>query len=162
LGEVSLSQALAFTALTSSLAFDFVARQAVGGTHMTYFILRQLPVPPPEGLEPDDLAWLVDTTTQLIASDKLMAKAVDMPITPHKWMPDERVLLRAAIDAYFMTLYGLELGDAKYVLDTFTGLNRRDMAAWGERMTSRLVLETMHDKPWVTRLRQSSAQQKGP
>ena len=32
---------------TSSFVFDYVARQKLGGTHMTFFILKQLPVLPP-------------------------------------------------------------------------------------------------------------------
>ena len=39
-------------ATQSSLVFDYVSRQKVGGLHMNGFIWKQLPVPTPTTLEP--------------------------------------------------------------------------------------------------------------
>ena len=47
--EAELSALL--TANLNSFALDFVARTAVGGTDLSFFIIKQLPLLPPEAFE---------------------------------------------------------------------------------------------------------------
>jgi len=148
LDNLDRSLMLAFIALTASLAFDFLARQAVGGTHMTYFILRQLAAPRPTDFGAQDLNWLANVAMRLLASDKVIAKALGELSPPNKWLGDDRVRLRAALDAYFMSHYGLEQHDIEYVLDTFEGLNRKELGSLGEHRTRRFVLEAAREQPW--------------
>jgi hypothetical protein len=49
----------------NSLLFDFVVRQKMGGTHLTYFILRQLPVLFPDRYTPDLLDFIVPRVVEL-------------------------------------------------------------------------------------------------
>lgn len=41
-----------------SLVFDFVTRQKMGGTDLSYFILKQLPIIPPESYTPQDIEFI--------------------------------------------------------------------------------------------------------
>jgi len=49
----------------SSLALDFVARHKVGGTHLNYFLSKQLPVLPPDFYTPTDLNFIVPRVLEL-------------------------------------------------------------------------------------------------
>ena len=49
-----------------SLVFDFVARQKVGGTHLTYNYLTQLPVLPPSAYTEKDLLFIVPRVLELV------------------------------------------------------------------------------------------------
>jgi len=55
----------AFLANVNSFAFDFVARQKVGGIHMNFFIVKQLPVLPPDRYTPDLLDFIVPRVVEL-------------------------------------------------------------------------------------------------
>ncbi len=55
-----------FLATVNSLAFDFIARQKVGGTNLTFFILKQLPVLPPTAFSPADIAFIVPRVLELV------------------------------------------------------------------------------------------------
>ena len=48
-----------------SLVFDFTVRQKVGGTSLGFFILKQLPILPPDTYSPDDLAFIVPRVVEL-------------------------------------------------------------------------------------------------
>ncbi len=48
------------------LAFDWVLRQKIGGTHLTFFILRQLPLLPPNAYSPEDLRFIVPRALELV------------------------------------------------------------------------------------------------
>jgi hypothetical protein len=54
-----------FLANLDSLAFDFVARQKIGGTSLSYFILKQLPVLPPGAYSPQDVEFLTPRMLEL-------------------------------------------------------------------------------------------------
>jgi len=55
-----------FLALSSSLTFDYLARQKVGGTSLGYFILRQLPVLPPNVYTEEDLRFIIPRVLELV------------------------------------------------------------------------------------------------
>jgi hypothetical protein len=50
----------------NSIALDYVARQKVGGTHLTYGYLNQLPVLPPGAYEIHDLTFIVPRVLELV------------------------------------------------------------------------------------------------
>ena len=60
---------------------------------------------------------------------------------PFKWDEERRALLRAELDAAYFHLYGIEAGDADYILDTFPIVKRKDEQRYGEYRTKRLILE---------------------
>lgn len=136
----------------TSLAFDYVARQKVGGTSMTYFYLKQLPVLPPaayldptpwdQGVELRD--WVADRVLELVYTSWDMAPFADdlgYEFEPFVWDEERRALLRAEIDAAYFHLYGIARDDADYILDTFPIVKRKDEQRFGEYRTKRLILE---------------------
>ncbi|ABC30537.1 Type II restriction enzyme, methylase subunit [Hahella chejuensis KCTC 2396] len=146
----------ALTSNLSSLPLDFVARHKVGGTHLNFFIFKQLPVLSPEQYETSDLEYIVPRVLELTYSSyNLKPFAEDMGYNgpPFKFDPERRHLLKSELDAYYAKLYGLTRDELRYILDpadvmgedypseTFRVLKKNEMKAFGEYRTRRLVLE---------------------
>ena len=140
----------------SALAFDFIARHKTGGTHMNYFIYKQLPVLPPTRYTETDYAFIVPRVLGLTytAHDlKPWAEDLGYDGEPFPFDPDRRAQLRAELDAYYARLYGLTRDELRYILDpadimgedypseTFRVLKKNEIRAFGEYRTQRLVLE---------------------
>jgi hypothetical protein len=66
LSNVSALETTCFIGNLDSLVFDFVARQKIGGTSFSYFILKQLPVLPPGAYIKSDLIFIVPRVLELI------------------------------------------------------------------------------------------------
>ncbi len=49
-----------------SLIFDYVARHKVGGTHMNFFIVKQLPILPPESYTEKDIEFITPRVLELV------------------------------------------------------------------------------------------------
>jgi hypothetical protein len=139
-------------ACLSSFAFDFVARQKVGGTNLNFFIVEQLPVLVPETYDQPaswsaNVAlgdWMRPRVLELTYTAwDLIGFAKDLGYTgpPFAWDEDRRTLLRAELDASFFHLYGIGRDDVVYIMDTFSITRRKDESAYGEYRTARLILE---------------------
>jgi hypothetical protein len=127
------------------LTLDYVARQKVGGLHLTYFYVKQFPVLPPETYTEADLAFIVPRVLELTYTAWDMKPwAQDLgydgePFTfggsghpalpPHKAIPgqntERRATLRAELDAWYARAYGLTRDELRYVLDP-TGVEGPD------------------------------------
>jgi len=124
----------------NSLALDFVARQKVGGVHLNFFIVNQLPVFPPvhyeercpwhqkQRLE----KWISDRVLKLTCTAEDMrplaeAAGLDPPI--HRWNPAERIRLLAELDAAFFILYGIDRESVEHILSTFQGIQEAGEAS---------------------------------
>lgn len=163
-----------------SLNFDFVARHKVGGTHMNYFIYKQLPVLPPDRYTDADLAFIVPRVLELTyTAHDLQAWGRDLAAydprpaaeqgQPFAWNPERRAQLRAELDACYARLYGITRDELRYILDpkdvmgadypseTFRVLKEGEMRTCGEYRTRRLVLEA-----WDQQASVSSAAQPVP
>jgi hypothetical protein len=155
----------------SCLTLDYLARQKVGGTHLTYGYLKQFPVLPPERYTPADLAYIVPRVLELThTAHDMQAWADDLlaampsadprppeqhgtPLPPFPWNPERRAQLRAELDAYYARLYGLTRDELRYILDpadvmgedypseTFRVLKKNEIQEFGEYRTQRLVLD---------------------
>lgn len=116
----------------SSLCFDYVTRQNMGGTNLNFFLVEQLPAPTPDmdvaglRLQVSQESWLAQITERL-----------DL----HSMSPDRARLERAQLDAYFFHLYGVTRDDAEYMMSTFPITRSKDIDQHGEFLTQRLVLE---------------------
>ncbi len=149
----------AFAALLGnlcSMALDFVARHKVGGTHLNFFIYKQLPILSPATYAQTDLTYIVPRVLELTyTSHSLAAWAAELGHDgpPFPFDPDRRAVVRAELDAYFAKLYGLTRDELRYILDpadthgqdypteTFRGLKANELRQYGEYRTRRLVLE---------------------
>lgn len=152
LWEASVAQGALLSASLSSAALDFVARQKVGGTHLNFFLVEQLPVLPPDvysrpaAWDPERSVgdWLVPRVLELTYTAVDMAPfARDLGYTrpPFRWDDERRASLRGEIDACFFHLYGLERDEVDYVMRTFPIVQRRDNERFGEYRTKRLIME---------------------
>jgi hypothetical protein len=145
-----------FVANVNSLVFDFVTRQKVGGTSLSFFILKQLPVIPPERYTQKDIEYITPRVLELVyTSWEMQPFALDMGYNgePFIWNPNKRALIRAELDAYYAKLYQITRDELRYILDpadvygadfpseTFRVLKNNEIKQFGEYRTQRLVLE---------------------
>ena len=136
----------------NSFAYDFVARQKVGGLHLNYFVVQQLPTFAPD-LYDEKCPWDKKTTLEKWISErvlKLTCTAKDMcPFAEaagfkpgiYKWKDADRAQLRAELDAAYFILYGSDRDEINYVLSQFQGVVKEDEASGGEGPTRRMILE---------------------
>ena len=134
-------------AAQSSLIFDFVSRQKVGGFNMQLFIWKQLPVPTP-GMVENHLSFLVPRVLELVYTTYDMtplARDLNDMGPPFGWDEERRFLMRAELDAFFFQLYGIERDDVDYIMETFQtesgGLKNNDIAKYGSYRTKETILE---------------------
>ncbi|GEM90046.1 Eco57I restriction-modification methylase domain-containing protein [Oceanithermus desulfurans] len=66
LSEATTYMQLLLLADFDSLVLDYVARQKVGGTHLTFNYLQQFPILPPTAYTPEDLRFLVPRVLELV------------------------------------------------------------------------------------------------
>ena len=155
----SLSNAKYYSCLLAtlnSLILDFVARQKIGGTHLSDYITKQLPILRPSVYSAVDIEFINGRVVELTyTSNDLSEWANDLGYTgePFTFDPERRAILRAELDAYCAKLYGLTRDELRYILDpsdvmgedypseTFRVLKNNEMGLYGEYRTQRLVLE---------------------
>jgi hypothetical protein len=135
----------------NSFVYDFVARQKVGGLHLSFFIVDQIPTFPPDFYEqkcPWDKKqsledWISDRVLKLTCTSgdmiPLAESAVFEPLV-YKWDPAERLDLMAELDAAYFLLYGIERNDVEYILSTFQGLQKESSELLAGSTTSARIL----------------------
>lgn len=152
-------------AMLSSLTFDFIVKQKVGGSSMGFFMMKQLPFLTPEQIQESGygrdivervarLCWFNhDLDGWMEELRKECPKDYDLPDEPVIWDEEKRAIWQAELDAIFAHLYGLSTEDLRYILDpedicgkgcineTFRVLKEREIRELGEYRTKRLVLE---------------------
>lgn len=139
----------------NSIVFDFITRQKVGGTHLTFSVIRQLPVIPPDWYSPEDIEYISARVLELVyTSYDMKPFALDMGYEgePYIWNEQRRAKLRAELDARYAKLYGLTREELRYILDpsdvygsefpseTFRVLKNNEIKQYGEYRTQRMVL----------------------
>jgi len=146
---------LGFLSNVNSLAHDYVARQSIGGIHLTYGYLKQFPVLPPEFYTEPRLAFIFPRVLELTYTSRALtpfARDLGFDGSPFAWDDDRRVYLRADLDAFYARAYGLTRDELRYILDpadvkgadypseTFRVLKEKEIRQFGEYRTRRLVL----------------------
>ncbi len=146
---------LAATCLVANLNamnMDFVTRQKAQSTHMSWYIVEQLPVIAPDGYD----RRFGEKTAREIVRDHVLrlsytahdlapfARDLGYDGPPFIWDEEARRHLRARLDALYFHLYGLSKDDAGYILGTFPIVQRQDEAAFGRYRTRELVLAYMN------------------
>lgn len=140
----------------NSLILDFISKQKVGGVNLSFFILKQLPIIPPEAYALKDIEFVSSRVLELVYTAWNMqpfAQGMEYDGEPFRWDLNRRTLLRAELDAYYAKLYGLTRDELRYILDpadvhgpdfpseTFRVLKNNELSQFGEYRTQRLVLE---------------------
>lgn len=143
----------------NSIPLDWTARFSVGGVHMNFFILKQLPVLPPEsylenlpGVQAPGFTFaqvIVPRVLELTyTADDLESFAVDIGYDgpPFAWDELRRHRLRCELDGVYAHMYGLERAEVEWILDapspsaSFPTLKRNEISRFGEYRTQRYVL----------------------
>jgi hypothetical protein len=128
----------------NTVAFDYTARQKIGGTHLDFHYAKQLPVLPPSAYTDEHRGFIAPRVLELIhtACDVApFARDLSDDGPPFLWHEERRFLIRAELDALYFHLYGIGAEDASYILDTFPIVRRNDEKKYGEYRTKRVVLE---------------------
>ena len=166
----SLIPSACFAAMLSSLVFDYIARQKVGGSSMALFIMKQQPTLTPDQI-PSAMQWQIvkrvaelcyfnhdmDGWASELWEEMSEEQRSELPQLgnqqPWIYNPERRAILQAELDAIFAHLYGLNTEDLRYILDpedvcgkgcineTFRVLKDNELRQYGEYRTKRLVLE---------------------
>ena len=138
----------------NSFALDFAARSSIGGTDLSFFIIRQLPIPDPDAFLEEVYPgvsyteFIIPRTLELTYTSwemQLYAEDLGYNGVPFLWDEGRRFLLRCELDAAFFHMYGLDRDEVDYIMDTFPGVARDDNAAHGEYRTKRVILEIYDD-----------------
>ena len=90
----------AFVACLSSLVLDYIARQKIGGTHLTVEMLKQLPILPPDRYTEPNLAFIVPRVLELTyTAQDLNPWAEDLGYNapPFAFDLDRRAVLRLSL-----------------------------------------------------------------
>ncbi|MDR0893494.1 MAG: restriction endonuclease [Mediterranea sp.] len=161
-------------AMMTSLPFDYVAKQKVGGSSMNFFIVKQLPVLSPEQLIASSFymeivkrvaelcyfnhdldGWATELWEEMDEVQRTQLPQLGS-LTPFVYDEARRAQLQAELDAIFAHLYGLNTEDILYILDpeevcgtgcineTFRVLKDNEKRNLGEYRTKRLVMEAWH------------------
>jgi hypothetical protein len=141
-GLAAAGEVPALVAMLSAFCFDYAVRQKVGGVNLNYFIVRQLPVLPPQAVGPF-AAFCADRVLELsyTAHDLApFARSLGDEGPPFRWDTERRFAIRAELDALFFRLYGIGRADADYIMDTFTGVRKADLARHGRYRTKEAIL----------------------
>lgn len=147
----------------NAYVYDFVARQKLGGAHLNFFIVEQLPTLLPD-VYANKCPWSKKETLEKWISErvlKLSCTADDMiPLATacdfkgsrgdgvHLWKESERAEIRAELDAAYFHLYGIERADAEYMLSTFSNtgfVSETDRPSqqvmWTQGSTGEMILD---------------------
>lgn len=155
--DSDVPKACCFLACCNSLVLDYVARQKLGGLHLTFGLIRQLPVLSPESFTDSDREFIVRRVLHLVYTSHdlaFFAQELGFSGAPFKWDSSERGKILSELDAFCAHVYGLARSELAYILDpqdvlgpsfpgeTFRTLKERDIEKYGEYRTRRLVLES--------------------
>jgi len=139
-------------ACLSSFVVDYAARQKVRGAHLSYHVLKQLPILPPQAFRapapwaPEQLLcrWLSRRIVELVYTTwdlRPFARDCGWHGPPFGWDGERRLHLRCELDAAFFHLYGIRRAEVDHIMESFPIVKRRDRALHGEYRTKLLIVE---------------------
>ncbi len=139
----------------NSLSLDWATRNSVGGTDMSFFIVKQLPILPPE-------AYLKQSNCGLHYAQMVAPRVLELTYTswelqgfaqdlgyegePFLWNEERRHHLRSELDAIYAEMYGLDRENLEHILDapepstSFPTLKKKEIKEFGEYRTKTYVL----------------------
>jgi len=138
----------------SSFVWDYCVRKKIGGTHLNFYLLKQLPCFTPSIINTRINDFLLPRSLELIYTsydlddfgDYINRNKPTIQIsTPFTWEDSRRFNYKCDLDAFFGHLYNLTQDEFAYVLDTFPIVKRKDEAEFGYYRTKSVILEKFTD-----------------
>lgn len=123
---------ISFIGMMNSHILDYSIRQKLGGTSLTYFVVKQLPVIPPHTYTQELLDFIVPRVLELTYTAwdlQAFAQDVGYAGAPFVWDDERRFWLRSELDALYFHLYGINRDDVDYIMETFPIVKRKDIKA---------------------------------
>ncbi len=165
--QVGIAKICGLVSALSSLPLDYVVRNKLGGTNLSYGYVEQIPLPSPDDYSHADLRFILTRFVELVYTANDMKDVYAAIIAEHPdadqreqslrgkpfgYDPQRRAGLICELDAYHAYKLGLtrdELitvldssrGEAGYPSESFRGLRDSEIKEFGEYRTQRLVLE---------------------
>jgi hypothetical protein len=147
--------AVCILANLTSFAADFVVRQKAGGPNLSFFVMSQIAVIPPETYSlpapwsqgESIQQWLQPRILELTYTSwdlQPFAQECGFDGPPFAWDEERRFQLRCELDAAFFHLYGLNQDETAYVMDTFDKVAASDLRKFGSHRTKHAVLDILH------------------
>lgn len=153
----SAGEALLLIAAFNSYTQDFVARQKVGGTHMSHFITRQLPIPDPDRFQvlhyegtpaADHIQELAIQLTYHAEDLREFAKEAGYDRDPYSYtQPNDRAReeVRFELEALMAHVYGIEADDFERLFATFEQIKTEDINEHGHYRTRDEIKQRFED-----------------
>jgi len=150
--EAGIESLAALAGAYNSLVFDYILRQFLSQPSIPQGTFAQLPAPIPASFAESPAwtsgrtlgSWVTNHVLELTyTADDMRPFADDLGDTgePFVWDSERRFLLRCELDAAFFHLYGVVRDDVDYIMETFPIVKGKDLAAFGEFRTKRVILE---------------------
>ncbi|WP_416841817.1 Eco57I restriction-modification methylase domain-containing protein [Haloferax sp. DFSO52] len=126
----------------NSFVLDYVARQKVGGTDLSQFIFKQLPVPGPKAFNSLHFSGesaakrirdLVNQLTYTAWDLEKYAKETGIERSPYKFSGEERTReeTRFELEALIGHVYGVDADDFDRIFDSFKQIKNEDLENHG-------------------------------
>ena len=159
----------------NSIPFDYLTRQKLGGSNLHSFVMKQLPIIPPDNYHKQDIEFITPRILELTytAFDlQQFAHEYGYDGKPFRWEESRRFVIKSELDAYYAHRYGLTRHELHHILDpkdlhgkdfpteTFRVLRETELKQFGEYRSKRVVLEIYDEiakairtgEPYQTRL----------
>lgn len=137
----------------NSIIFDYVCRQKVQKNHLSWYIVQQLPVIPPESFETTlfgnktagqivresvlELSYTSHDMAELARQMGYVDSSGEVK-KPFIWNAERRLKLLARLDAIFFHLYGVkDRDDVRYIYSTFRIVEKKEAELYSGRYRSR-------------------------
>ena len=136
-----------------SFALDYVCRQKMQGSHLSLYILEQLPVIPAfaygrkfgKKTAADIVRRHILQLTYVAEDMRPFARDMGYDGNPFKWDEEERAHLRARLDALYFILYGIDREDVMHIMSSaFATVKAREKKAHGCFRSRDLILAYMN------------------
>ncbi|WP_202978831.1 Eco57I restriction-modification methylase domain-containing protein [Halomicronema hongdechloris] len=128
----------------NSFVLDYVAKQKASGGNLNFYIVKQLPIVPPQIYSQQQKDFISGNVLELTYTAwdlQPFAQDCGYEGPPFKWDEDRRFLLRCELDAAYFHLYGIQRDDVDYIMETFPIVKRKDEKAHGHYRTKDTILQ---------------------
>ena len=130
----------------ASFALDYVARQKMAGTHLTYGYVKQWPILVPSAYNDDRARSFIESRVLELTYTAWDIEPFARDLLgdngpPFRWDEERRFAMRAELDAAFFHLYGIDRDDVDYIMETFPIVKRKDIQQCGTFRTKDRVLQ---------------------